>query len=507
MKKAKRVRSVVRGSLRTGRVDRHPLYHVPRRIYDIESKASGRAREEIASEFVDAILPKLRVDPASLRFDTVKQSILGSHVLYQQYRDGLPVSGAWLRIDISPEGRVFHVLNDLIPEKVASKATNEKKIGARVADARARAAVKGRTRRVMSHELVQRPVKGKPRLSWKVLVRTTSPRGSWKLYVDARSGKILERIDLVKKAVGKGRVFDPNPVSSLNDPTLTPQSIIPETAYRDVDLPGLDGSGFLDGQFVSTRPTNNRTNVATNTFVFSRDNRAFREVMAYFHIDRIRRHLGDLGFNSVLNRAVEVNIDGLKDDLSQYDPPTKSILFGSGGVPDAEDGEIIVHEYGHAIQDDQVPGFGEGGEARAMGEGFGDFLSASFFADEKPPAMRPMIGTWDAAGYAHPQPCLRRVDGTKKYPKDIDNDIYDDGEIWSACLWQLRLRLGRQAAERLVIAHHHLLARNTSFADAANAMLTADQQLNGGDNAAVIRKVFADRGILRRQRKTAKEGA
>jgi len=355
----------------------------------------------------------------------------------------------------------------------------------------------------MLHELVHRPVNGVPRLSWKVIVRTTGPVGSWKLYIDARNGKVLERIDLVKKAVGKGRVFDPNPVSSLNDSTLTPASIIPAAAYRDVDLQGLDGSGFLDGEFVSTRPTSNRTNSATNSFVFSRDNRAFREVMAYFHIDQVRRYLGDLGFNDVLNRAVEVKIDGLKDDISQYDPPTKSILFGAGGVPDTEDAEIIVHEYGHAIQDDQVPGFGEGAEARAMGEGFGDFLSASFFADQKPAAMRSMIGTWDATGYPQSRLCLRRVDGTKRYPKDIDNDIYDDGEIWSACLWQLRLRLGRRPAERLVIAHHHLLARDATFTDAANALLTTDKQLNGGANSIAIRKIFTDRGILRRRKKAA----
>ena len=35
------------------------------------------------------------------------------------------------------------------------------------------------------------------------------------------------------------------------------------------------------------------------------------------------------------------------------------ISTGTGGVDDAEDPEVIWHEYGHAIQDDQVPGCGE----------------------------------------------------------------------------------------------------------------------------------------------------
>src|SRR5438045_4188751 len=107
MKKVKRARSLVRRPLRTARIERHPLYRMPRRIYDIKTKASDRTPEEIAGAFVEAIAPKLRVDSSSLQFDKVKQSILGSHVLYQQYQGGTPISGAWLRIDISPDGRVL----------------------------------------------------------------------------------------------------------------------------------------------------------------------------------------------------------------------------------------------------------------------------------------------------------------------------------------------------------------------------------------------------------------
>jgi Zn-dependent metalloprotease len=49
-------------------------------------------------------------------------------------------------------------------------------------------------------------------------------------------------------------------------------------------------------------------------------------------------------------------------------------------VDDAEDADVIVHEYGHAIQADQVPGFGAGGDAGGMGEGFGDYLAGTISA-------------------------------------------------------------------------------------------------------------------------------
>ena len=75
-------------------------------------------------------------------------------------------------------------------------------------------------------------------------------------------------------------------------------------------------------------------------------------------------------------------------------PSSRSIdggYFSASGPcrPDrAEDAECIMHEYGHAIQNDQVPGWGVTNpttgrdETRAMGEGFGDILACVFTASK-----------------------------------------------------------------------------------------------------------------------------
>ena len=144
-----------------------------------------------------------------------------------------------------------------------------------------------------------------------------------------------------------------------------------------------------------------------------------------------------------------------------------------------------------------VPGFGPRGEARAMGEGFGDYLAASFFEKAKPDLLKPTIGNWDAVAYsgANP-PCLRRLDSNKKYPKDMTSEEHGDGEIWSSCLWKLRNSIGQDKCDRLVIAHHFLLARTPSFEDAANALITADKKMNQGQNEKDIREVFIECGIF-----------
>ena len=94
----------------------------------------------------------------------------------------------------------------------------------------------------------------------------------------------------------------------------------------------------------------------------------------------------------------------------------------------------------------------------------------------------------------------RRLDSKKKYPRDLSShfDEHADGEIWSACLWELRKALGQKIADKLIIAHHFLITRKASFADAANAMIVANKNLNAGVNEKKIRNIFIRRGILKK---------
>ena len=58
------------------------------------------------------------------------------------------------------------------------------------------------------------------------------------------------------------------------------------------------------------------------------------------------------------NESQDFITDKFHGDNSFYIPRQDTISLGSGGVDDAEDAEVTWHEYGHAIQDDQVPRFG-----------------------------------------------------------------------------------------------------------------------------------------------------
>jgi hypothetical protein len=102
----------------------------------------------------------------------------------------------------------------------------------------------------------------------------------------------------------------------------------------------------------------------------------------------------ELGFGSGLrpvnreSQDIRINQWGADNSFS-WDK--KDLLkFGKGGVDDAEDAEVILHEYGHAIQDaQQTPhGFGPSVEAGSVGEGFADYWAVTV-ADVVAPTPTP----------------------------------------------------------------------------------------------------------------------
>src|SRR4029453_2133261 len=352
------------------KVHRQTVHKTPAKIYDIQTAPKSGTPRSVATAFLSRIRRDLKISlsPRELRYDKTVKSILGAHVLFQQYRRGKPVSGAWLKVDLDKDNRIYSVENTTVPtallDKMEQSATRAK-LDAKAAIQRAltHLAAQMPRKRTMTlrgdatAELVLYPQPHRVVPAWKLIIPLDSPPHDWRMYVDARTGQILHQEDMLKMATGRGRIFDPSPVASLNDVTLRDRSKIPDTAYREVDLPDVAATGYLDGPYVNTKSTRKRRRVANRQFLFTRKQRAFKEVMVYFHIDRVQRYIQTLGSTNANNRTISVNIDGLRADNSFYTPATKGLTFGTGGIDDAEDAEIILHEYGHSIQDNQVPGF------------------------------------------------------------------------------------------------------------------------------------------------------
>ncbi|GAA4586914.1 hypothetical protein GCM10023107_04220 [Actinoplanes octamycinicus] len=305
-------------------------------------------------------------------------------------------------------------------------------------------------------------------------------------------------------------VFFPNPVQQLGDQSLTDRkdadypALAP--AYRRVTLAHLDGSGTLTGTYVAVKSKTGKPARAVNGAFpdWHRDVDQFEQVMGYYWVDTAQAYLQSLGFGSTLRpvnqRQIELRIDQYGGDNSFFRDDKANITLGKGGVDDAEDAEVIVHEYGHSVQDGQVPGFGTTLESGSIGEGFSDYLAVAVtsWATGRPTRTpEACVADWDAVAYTGTAPhCLRRLDGAKVYPADVAGEVHADGEIWSAALWDIRTALGDRTATTLIVDAQFGFAPDTSFHDAALATVAAADRLHGPAVAATTRAAFTRRGIL-----------
>ncbi|KAF5378931.1 hypothetical protein D9757_008746 [Collybiopsis confluens] len=205
---------------------------------------------------------------------------------------------------------------------------------------------------------------------------------------------------------------------------------------------------------------------------------------------------------------------------------------------------IVIHEYSHGLSTRLTGGpLNSGclgwGESGGMGEGWGDFL-ATMIRATKSYTDFPM-GAWAA----------NRPSGIRNYPYSLDKDINPSsyrtldkpgywgvhaiGEVWAEMLWVAAQALienygfsdslypplplengtvpsgdfyrpavgkkplvpkhGNTLAVQLVINAMKLQPCSPSFFDARDAIISADQELTGGENFCTLWDSFAIRGL------------
>ncbi|HET7554171.1 MAG TPA: hypothetical protein VFJ75_00815 [Gaiellaceae bacterium] len=312
-------------------------------------------------------------------------------------------------------------------------------------------------------------------------------------------------------STGSALVFVPNPVSSLGDESLTDQkdsdAAVPPAAYHAVQLTNLDGSGYLRGDYADVYSSTGKLAFSpNNTFAYTRSQDQFEQVMAYYWITEAQKYVQSLGFGTTLpainDEPQNVRIDQLGADNSfETTHPKDELRFGKGGVDDAEDGEVILHEYGHALHAAQNFNFAPE-ENGAISEGFGDYwaVTVSDVVSQRlgVPELEPLpcVADWDSTSYTSgPVHCLRRLDTNLHYPADLNGEVHHDGQIWSRALWDIRQALGHVKADTIILQGTNGYT-GTTMPDLANRTVAAAQSLYGNATANTVRQAFVARGIL-----------
>ncbi len=314
-------------------------------------------------------------------------------------------------------------------------------------------------------------------------------------------------------------IFLPNPIHSLDDSTLWDHAdadeAVPFVAYWNVGaLPHRTSPGdSLKGSYVVIRdlhtPTVTPPRSTDGLFPFFRHDTGFEAVMCYFWIDWNQTYLQTLGFFSACNRQLPVDPHGDTAHNGWYETPypygSGWIRLGDGGTDAGEDADFILHEYCHAIMDNIAPStFGPPNapnETNAICEGTSDYWATSAIEMLCPTAFPATYwGEWFNRSLPSSQPFVRRVNSSKHYPQDIVNEPHEDGEIWSACLWQMKDALGKRITDSLCLRSFERMRTagvvNPSFLVGARYLLKADTLAYAAAHAFTIAQIFLNRGIL-----------
>ncbi len=534
------------------------LENRPRKIRGHIEVKKGHNPEETARTFLrdNKEMFKLGTDEKDLKLIQKTETPLGHHLHFQQYIEGIPVFGGTVMVHLDHIGNIRQVNDDHELVSRVLPATRDKVITKKEAEKIARDAIAEpinlRPNGKIEVETLYYPTQDGLKLSQCVTMPTLSPTHDWRVFVDAYTGEVLLLEDLIvfQPVDGEGLVFDPNPVVTANNNTfrdgITPEATLDAERVigrlRELVDP-VGGVYSLIGPYcriinLANPDTGIPQEADPNNFKYPRVGINFEAVNVYYHIDTLQRFIQEtLGITTANKRRTDADPHDNTLIAAWYSPATKDLHFSDSGPsrPDrGEDGDCMAHEYGHAIQDNIVPGWGWGlpvsgtnrYESRAIGEGFGDILAVLYFVTAGNGYQRQVVEDWifvhqDLGGGLRG---LRRVDHAKKYSafelavyypmkRKWDYKEYPNSEIWSGSLWDIFLSMGgdslfpidweapRNELLKALILSIHLLTARASMPEAAEALLTThcdlkDQFGRIGRHAIEMVDVFHDREIL-----------
>jgi Secretion system C-terminal sorting domain len=454
----------------------------------------------------------------TLRLRHAKESPGGQHYEFALHYQGHDVIDATLLATLDHSGRVIALVNNLLPFQSAGQAPamDVQQLSAWV------------QARFGNDPQAQGPFWQQSQPGWRVeedqLIATYAVEYSQGITVlrsliDAQTLAILSTRDLgvyhrAHTALGPdsatcvGYVFHPDPVSPVaapyagnyQDDNDADNSVL--TAARvQVPLLGLAFSGGLyrlDGPYVRIaeleNPNVTPVTSATGTFDYTRNQSGFEDVMVYYHIDNFQRYLQSLGFTNLCDTALNADSHGLSgQDNSHFIPAgtNSRIAFGEGGVDDAEDADVIVHEYGHALSYSALPGGNSGTERLGLDEGIGDYIAASYSKAISYNFWKNTF-SWDGHNEFWPG---RSASTSATYPPGTSN-IYAYGELWATALMEAQQQVGRTVCDRVFFQSLYSNASNISLVDAAYIILDADSLLYGGAHTQAFKTAFCARNIF-----------
>ncbi|MFC3157772.1 Por secretion system C-terminal sorting domain-containing protein [Chryseobacterium arachidis] len=350
------------------------------------------------------------------------------------------------------------------------------------------------------------------KLVYRVLTNSFENPGSWETIIDAQSGDVLSVKDIAfyhhdkndsprprkkntknevasKKVFvsGTGYIFNPDPLSKMQVPysgeyvdnnDATNASL--DAARTLVTIPELDlvsGVYKLKGSYAEIKdletPSTGLFTQSSNQFLFNRNDQGFEAVNAYWHVDNSLRYINET-LNIVCKPLTNAGIlwydpHGLDGDDNSYYSNGR-LVFGEGGVDDAEDADVVLHELGHGIHDWLTNG--SLSQVQGLSEGCGDYWAQSYSRSLNQWPSSAAAYNWMFSWDGHNEYWAGRITNyTVLYPGS--GAIHTRGQIWASALMRIYNKIGKAKTDRAFLEGISMTNSNTNQQSAAIAVRQA----------------------------------
>ncbi|MBF0407502.1 MAG: M36 family metallopeptidase [Candidatus Riflebacteria bacterium] len=404
-----------------------------------------------------------------------------SHISFAWNIDGVNVYNALIEIHIGKNG-VVQLANGSFP--TIKEVANSVSISSTEALEAAKSAASLKTLRGKARsELTLFCESEKARWAYVVKIPASDPLGDWEILIDAETRHEISRLNQMRFAFREGLEAEGVGSVYVNHPSAGP--------VENVKLYHLT-SNTLKGEYANVVNEDTPSGISeTHEHIYDPNDTHFDEANVYFYISNIHDYFWSLGFRRMEFPMTAIVHYGTNYDNAGFSMWEEALIFGDGAVKFfdlAKEETVTYHEYGHAHLA-EIVSLNYSAESGAMDEGQADYFACSLSND-------PKLGEYVCGKSG--KPWLRNLTDKLHYPEDIKNEVHQDGKIWGATLWDLRISLGAKITDQLVEnSLYYLKNGGPTFIDGYNSIMEADRETFGGAHSDTITKIFNNRGILK----------
>jgi hypothetical protein len=424
---------------------------------------------------------ELQIENCNLKLINTYQSLVGTHYQFIQTFNGSEIYQSNIKITINNQAEVINIINDLVDLRNKNLPANTLP-----------------SNKFWTYDGTELTASKKSILGNKEQIFTLENQLIYENIKSLNKGKTDTNVSV--------KIFNPDPLT-----TARSEYVAPYLNYDKLDSPALnnerkdlilglkidsEGNYLAENKYVLIKDiyAPNVAPFATkykDSLIVTRNTDIFKQEMVLYHIKHFQEYIQSLGFTNIQNQ-LWVDAMGTFADNSQFDYSGQEpyIYFGIGGIPDAEDADVIVHEYGHAISYYIAPNTIESEERIGIDEGNSDILAVIYSRKLSDYNWRKVFN-WDGNLWGG-----RTTLNTKNYVDDYVLNRYSLCDIWSGAVTDFAEQIGLDTTVTLLLTAMASIQSNMKIPEFAKLFIQADSLLYNKYHYGTIKNSFFNRKLI-----------